>query len=159
MWNAVTYFNALNGKLKITKDNYTFCRVTGINYLEEILSSPQSAKSFLAVDDTDEGVTVQNGGGYFNRRAVVVYILKKYDFKSQTDREEKTNETRLIYQKILSRLIKDSSLIAELNFLDKTRFPYHEVPGYFAAGTTGIYFTLTLDEPTNLVYDAEDWES
>jgi hypothetical protein len=159
MWNAVSYFETLTGKLKLTKGIYTFCRVTGLNNLEDILANLTTSKAFLAVDDTDDGATIQIGGAYFNRRTVVVYILKKYDFKSQADREDKTNETRAIQNKLLAKLIKDSSEIDDLTYLQKSRFPYHEVPGMFAAGTTGVYFILTLDEPVNLVYDGNDWEA
>jgi len=158
MWNAVDYFENLTGKLKLTKADYKFCRVTGLNYLEDILSDIKGSSAFLAVDDTDDGVTIQQGGGYFNRRSVVVYVLKKYDFKNQIDREEKTNETRLIHKKLLAKLIKDSGSVADLAYLDKNRIPYHEVPGMFAAGTTGIYFIITLNEPVELIYDANDWE-
>ncbi len=158
MWNAVTYFESLNNSLKLTKGKYTFCRVTGLNYLEDILSNIKGSSAYLGVDDTDDGVTIQQGGGWFNRRSVVVYILKKYDFNNQIDREEKTNETRLIHKKLLAKLIKDSGSVDGLMFLDKTRFPYHEVPGMFAAGTCGIYFIVTINEPTELIYDASDYE-
>lgn len=157
MWNAVSYFENLKGKLKLTK-GYKFCRVTGMDYLEDILSDVNGADAFLAVDDTDDGVTVQYGGSFFNRRAVVVYILRKYDTMNQADREVKLNETRLIHQKLLAKLIKDSSSVSELNYLDKSRFPYHEVPGMFAVGTAGLYFIVTLEEPVSLVYDAADYE-
>jgi hypothetical protein len=158
MWNAVDYFENANNTLKLTKGKYTFCRVTGLNYLEDILSNIKGSFAYLGVDDTDDGVTIQIGGGWFNRRSVVVYILKKYDFNNQIDREEKTNETRLIHKKLLAKLIKDSGSVADLAYLDKNRIPYHEVPGMFAAGTTGIYFIITLNEPVELIYDANDWE-
>jgi len=158
MWNAVTYFENLNNTLKLTKGKYTFCRVTGINYLEDVLSNLASSDAFLAVDDTDDGVTIEKGGGYFDRRSIVVYVLKKYDFNNQIDRETKTNETRLIRKKLLAKLIKDSSSVDGLMFLDKTRFPYHEVPGMFAAGTCGIYFIATLNEPVELIHDDNDYE-
>ena len=158
MWNSVPYFENINNTLKLTKGKYTFCRVTGLNYLEDILANTRGSNSFFGVDDTDDGVTILKGGGWFNRRSVVVYILTKYDFKSQTDREEKTAETRLIHKKVLAKLIKDSSSVDELMYLDKTRFPYHEVPGMFAAGTCGMYFIVTIDEPTELIHDADDYE-
>lgn len=158
MWNAVSYFEDLNGKLKLTKGKYTFCRVTGLNYLEEILSNIKGSTAYLGVDDTDDGVTIQIGGGWFNRRSVVVYILEKYTYGNETDREEKLTGIRIIHKKILAKLIKDSSSVDGLMFLDKTRFPYHEVPGMFAAGTCGMYFIMTLNEPTELIYDASDYE-
>lgn len=161
MWNAITYFQTLATKLKATKTNYCFCRVSGINNLEDVLANGQRYKAFFAVDDSDDGVTIQRGGGYFNRRAIVVYILKKYKITDMTDRENTMNECRSIYKSILSKLIKDCSDYSpfELSYLDKTRIPYHEVPGMFAVETTGLYFILTIEEPIELVYDATEWES
>ena len=63
---------------------------------------------------------------------------------------------RLDGNKLTARLIKDSNR-PELMFLDKTRFPYKEVPGYFAAGTCGIYFFVTIKEPTDLCDKQDDW--
>ncbi len=157
MWNAVPYFENISNKLKLTSGKYHFCRVTGLGYLEEILTNLKTKSSFLAVDDSDDGVTIRRGGGYFNRRSVVVYILKKYNFLRQDERETVLQETRAIREKITSRLIKDSNEVEEMYYLNKDRIPYHEVSGYFAAGTAGVYFIITIEEPVNLCYDASDW--
>ena len=156
MWNAVSYFESITGLLKAT-EKYIFCRVTGINHLEEVLSNQTRTKAFVAVDDTDDGATVRRGAGYFNRRAVVVYLLQQFDIKSQTDRETKLNEIRAIYTSLLSKLLVDSKFNESLSFLDTSRIPYHEVPGMFSGGTCGIYFIITLDEPINLEYNADEW--
>lgn len=158
MWNAVEYFKSLNSRLKLTRGKFIFCRSTGLGNLEELLNKWQKYSSFTVVDDSDDGLTIRRGGGFFNRRSVIVYILKKYNFKSQDDREVKLAEVRTIYSKFLSRLIRDSNDIQELTYLDKTRIPYHEVPGYFSVGTTGLYFIITIDEPTELTFKPEDWD-
>ena len=157
MWNAVTYFENLNKKLKLTVDNkYKFSRVTGFEYLEDILDDLKQ-QAYLAVDDTDDGVTVREGAGYFVKRVITVFILRRYKVGDQADRESKLAETRLIRNKFTARLIKDSNTNDDLMYLDKTRFPYKEVPGYFAAGTCGIYFFVTVKEPTDLCDVANDW--
>ncbi len=158
MWDAVEYFRSVNSRLKLTRDKYEFCRSTGLANLEELISGAQKHQNFTVVDDSDDGVTVRKGGGYFNRRSVIVYILTKYNFKSLEDRANKLNEVRKIHTRFLSRLIHDSNVMPELSYLDKSRIPYHEVPGYFIAGTTGLYFVITVDEPVDLQYDNEDWD-
>ena len=109
----------------------------------------------MAVDDTDDGVIVREGAGYFLKRVITVFILRRYKIADQADRASKLAETRLIRNKLTARLIKDSGS-PELMFLDKTRFPYKEVP-YFAAGTCGIYFFVTIKEPTDLCDKQDDW--
>ena len=158
MWNAVEYFKSLNNRLKLTGGKFILCRSTGLGNLEELLDKWQKYQNFTVVDDSDDGATIRRGGGYFNRRSVIVYILKKYNFKSQQDREEKINEVRQIYSKFLSRIIRDSQDIQELAYLDKNRIPYHEVPGYFSVGTTGLYFVITIDEPIDLQFNNNDWD-
>ena len=157
MWNAVPYFENISNKLKLTAGKYHFCRVTGLGYLEDVLANMKTKNAFFAVDDSDDGMTIRKGGAYFNRRSVVVYILKKYNFLRQDEREAVLQETRAIREKITSRLIKDSNEVEEMYYLNKDRIPYHEVSGYFAAGTAGVYFIVTIEEPVNLCYDASDW--
>lgn len=157
MFNASEYFGNCNSKLKLCVDNkYKFSRVSGMEYLEDILDDLKQ-QAYLAVDDTDDGVTVREGAGYFVKRVITVFILRRYKLSDQVDRETKLAETRLIRNKLTAKLIKDSNTMAELMFLDKTRFPYKEVPGYFASGTCGIYFFVTIKEPTDLVHKADDW--
>lgn len=157
MFNAVPYFENLCGNLKLTvQGRYKFSRVTGIEYLEDILSGIKEP-AYFAVDDTDDGVTVREGAGYFNKRVITVFLLRKFKVDNMIDREQKLEETRQIRTKIISRLIKDSTILPELMFLDKVRFPYKEVPGYWAAGTCGIYFFITVKDPVSLIYDANDY--
>ena len=157
MFNGSAYFENCNSKLKLLVDNkYKFSRVSGFEYLEDILSDIKQP-AYLAVDDTDDGVIVRDGAGYFLKRVITVFILRRYKVSDQVDRETKLAETRLIRNKLTARLIKDSNNLDELMYLDKSRFPYKEVPGYFAAGTCGIYFFVTIKEPTDLCEKADDW--
>jgi len=158
MWDAVSYFETQNGKLKVTKGKYTFCKVTGINHMEEVLSNLKSSDSFLAVDDTDDGMLVKRGGAWFKHRTIFVYILKKFNIKNQDDRAEKVTEVRAVFRSLSSKLLVDKNKISELMFFDDSRIPYHEVPGMWVGETCGLYFSIAIDEPTDLVYDADEWE-
>lgn len=157
MFNATAYFENCNRKLKLTVNGkYKFGRVTGFEYLENILDDIKQP-AFLAVDDTDDGVIVRNGPGYFLKRVITIFVLKRYKIGDQVQRETHLAETRAIRTKLTARLIKDSNTNPDLMYLDKTRFPYKEVPGYFAAGTCGIYFFVTINEPINLCENKDDW--
>jgi hypothetical protein len=157
MWNAVTYFDAIAKRLKATKQ-HKFCRVSGIGALEDILQS-YNQNAYFAVDDSDDGITIQKGGGYFDQRSVVIYILQKYKITNMVEREQVLATCRKIRKSIISKLIVDSNnQIQGLEYLDKKRFPYHEVPEYFAAGTAGVYFSITIEEPVSLIYDSDEWD-
>lgn len=157
MFNGNAYFENCNAKLKLTVENeYKFARVSGFEYLEDILKDIKQP-AYLAVDDTDDGVIVRDGAGFFLKRVITVFILRRYKMSDQVDRSTKLAETRLIRNKLTARLIKDSAILPELMFLDKSRFPYKEVPGYFASGTCGIYFFVTIKEPIDLCDKQDDW--
>lgn len=157
MFNANEYIRSLANTLLITKNKYRFCRISSIDHLEEVLSNSKE-KAIVAVDDTDEGITMQSpGGSYFNRRSVVIFILQQFKNKDFDDRVLKMNEIRTVYNRFLSKIIIDSYTVPEIKFIDRDRIPYHELPGIFAIETCGLYFTLTFDEPTDLVYNAQEW--
>lgn len=155
--NFVGYFENICKTLKLTKDEFFFGRVTGLNYLEDMLRNMRSEKAFFLVEDVDDGVTTTTGSGYFDRKAIVIYILKSYAVNDQVEREEKLNECRQVRKKVQSRLIRDVQKIPELAYLNRKRMPYHELPGYFASGVCGFYMTIALDEPLDLRYNPDDW--
>ncbi len=164
MWNTVPYFEQMceiiNEK-KFLDVPFHFSRITGLNYLEDIIANQTRHKAFFAVDDSDNGVTLRmpNGAGYFNRRTVVVYLLQKYDYQNQKERETVLNNLRSIRLKIISKIIHDSKQTSLLYYLNKQRMPYYELSGFFSAGTGGLYTLFTFDEPINLCYNPEDWKS
>lgn len=155
MWNSIEYFDNARKSLKLTKA-FTFSRISGMENLEEILND-RTSQNIFAVDDTDDGVTFKKGNSFFRTRNIVVYVLKRYDIKNMIDREEKMTECRNIVNKIQSKILLDSNSIVELMFL-RDRMPDHEIPGYFATGFTGKSLMITIDEPTELIFDEADWD-
>ncbi len=157
MWNSIAYFETLTNSLKLTKGKFVPKRVSGISNLEGIIADRENDK-FTAVDDTDDGYTFQGaGGGWFKRRTVIVFILQKYDIKNMIDRETKLNECRTIMNRFQSKIIADAQELEELLYFDKTRMPHYEIDEYFANGCTGLYFMISFNEPTDLIYDASEW--
>lgn len=157
MFNPVEYMQSLHASLKLTNSKYTFCRVSGVNALEEVLESFKKSKYFFAVDDSQDGITFRGaGGGYFERKQYTVYILGRAEYGNMDQREAVMAEARVIFRSILSRLIKDKLSIPVLS-AENIRF--YEVPPAFAFGTSGLYFIFTVENPVNLVYDAAEWDS
>ena len=158
MFNSVEYFETLTNSLKLTKNKFVSRKVSGIKNLEGIISDRGNEK-FIAVDDTDDGNTYQGaGGGWFRRRTVTVFILQKYMITDMNDRQIKLDECREIRRKFQARILFDSVEIEELMYLDKQRMPDFEIDEYFANGSTGLYFMISFNEPTELIHDDNDWE-
>ena len=156
MFDPIQYMQTLHSALKLTKDKYQFCRVSGVNALEEVLENFKKSKFFFAVDDSQDGVNFRSGGAYFERKQYSVYVLGRADYGNMDQREQVLSEAKTIFRSILSRLIKDKLTIPVLS-VENTRF--YEVPPAFAFGTSGLYFIFTVEQPVNLVYDAAEWDS
>jgi hypothetical protein len=67
---------------------------------------------------------------------------------------ETLDECRRIYRSVCTKLVKDRS---RLIYLLTDRIPYYEMEGYAISGVTGFYAMISVDEPVNLCYNANDW--
>jgi len=159
-FNAHEYFKNICETNKKTKTgNYRFCRITGISHMEEVIQNFQKEKAYFCIDDTEDGNIIEKGGGYFERRQHTVFLLKKYAFNKMDEQHDALNECRQIYRQIVKKLIHDRRLLEnEMTYLHVDRIPFYEVPGYFISGCTGLYFMVTVDIPTDLCYDSDEWE-
>lgn len=157
MFNPVAYFRKIKNTLKLTKGKYFFGKCTSLSNVEDLLDKQKKYKDFLILQYVSDGITVSSGSGFFDRKTCVLFILRKYKLQDQADREEKLAECRLIQAKIESKLLKDSREIESLFYLNKQRMPYFELPGFFAAGTCGLYMVIGWDDPKDLCYNADDW--
>jgi len=155
MFDPAAYIKNVCDHLKITKGKYLFTKVSSIGSLEGILANSRRDSYFFAVDDSQDGVTFRGAaGGFFERRMYTVFILGKADYGDQEKRDEVLEEAKQIYRHTLSKMIKDKFSIPVVK-LDQTRF--YEVPPAFATGCSGLYFTVTVENPINLVYDGNVW--
>jgi hypothetical protein len=137
---------------------YKFCRVSGISYMEEMIRKFKTAKAYFCIDDTEDGNLFQSGGGYMEWRQYTVFLLKKFPFGNMDVQHEVLNECRRIYRQIMKKPIRDRRLLAnEMTCPVIERIPFYEIPGYFISGCTGLYFSISVDIPTELCYDGNGW--
>lgn len=159
MFDALKYFKNIQKKLKLTAD-YSFCRISSIKNLEEVILNDRENKKFFAVVDAKEGLLFEGDSScWFDRGPVTIMLLNKLDrYPDMDGREEALSETKTIYKKIVSKLNHDKEEgVPELQYFDSSDIPYVEIAGLFANGSAGLYFTLAIDVPTNMEYDEQDW--
>jgi len=164
--NPKTLFDFHNYLYELVEKNklarqYEFypCSCSGIGYLEEMLAGSRSHKAFVCVSDVSEDSTQRHSGGWFKRRVFTVFILCRYNTRSQEDFREKLGVCRELFRQLHSRFIVDESALQnELAYLDVQNIRSRELGGQFLNGCTGLYFMLAIDEPIDLQYDATEWE-
>lgn len=154
------YFKDLTEKNKLAKANAFFsCSCSGINSLQDVLENFRKQSAFVCIDDTNDASTEQIGGGWFKKRTFTVFLLIRYKFDDMKDRAEKLDICRQIFRQFHSRMIHDKYLYEDMDksFLNVSRIYARELGEYFISGCTGLYFMTEISEPTDLRYNAEEW--
>lgn len=158
-FDATAYFKEIHSKMKRTvSGKYRFCKSTGLSSMEGVVANYQKDPAYFVLDDTQDGYNFRKGGGYFGRRMFIVFILKKFTLGNMEQQTAALQECRSIFKTVCTRIIKDKDIKADDQiYFDTDRIPYYELDGYAIAGCTGVYFMISVDEPTNLCYDASEW--
>lgn len=157
MFDPITYFQGLTNSLTLTKDKFKFDTISGVFELEGIIQNRKRHQYFVAVDDSENGVTQQGEGrGYWERRPHTVFLCAVAKMGDMEQRKVLLAELRQVYRAFLSKIIKDKSEDVSIYFNTK-RIPFYEIPGFFADGCVGVYFILSVDNSINLCYDPELW--
>ena len=160
MFDPITYFENLTDKLKVCRNNdYHFTKVSGLTELEGVLQNRKRYINFIAVDDSENGMTSRaRGHGYFERRPYTVFICSATKYGDMDARNTLLNQHRTIFRSFMSQIIKDRA-DDQNNLLqfDSARIPFYEIPGMFGGGCVGIWFLIYIDNPIDLTRDADDW--
>lgn len=133
---------------------------SGIEYLEEMLQNFQTTSHFIATSDVCDESLRQVGGGWMKRRLFTVFILARYTYGDQPSLRRALSLCREVYRQFLSRLLhEESALQGDLLFLNLADVRSQELGGTFLNGCTGLYFMLTMDEPTDITYQIDQWQA
>lgn len=158
-FDFAAYVEGMTGANRLARANrFTFCTCSGINYLEELLQNYQSVRNFVAVSDLCDESVMQVGGGWMKRRLFTVFVLARAPYGDMRAQKEAMSLCRELYRQMLSRLLRDEAdLRNDLIYLNLQDVRSSELGGSFLNGCTGLYFMLTMDEPTDISFNGEEW--
>lgn len=161
-FNALEYFTELGKKNKLARRNqFVVDYCSGMGALVPMMQNYRDAENFIFIDDTTSGNTFSNKVGWFDRNVYCVYILAGYDYNNAESYNEALKLCRRIFRQFLSRVIKDKESYKygdRLMYLNTGNVYSQEFGRYSFNGCTGLFFQLQNDEPTDLIYDDDDWE-
>ena len=161
-FNALEYFTELGKRNKLARRNqFVVDYCSGMGALVPMMQNYRDAENFIFIDDTTSGNTFSNKVGWFDRNVYCVYILAGYDYNNAESYNEALELCRRIFRQFLSRVIKDKESYKygdRLMYLNTGNVYSQEFGRYSFNGCTGLFFQLQNDEPTDLIYDNDDWE-
>lgn len=165
--NAKTFFDFNAYMARLTRQNrlakaegFHPCNCSGIAHLEGILQNMRTEKAFVCTSDVAEESTVNRGGGYFKRRVFTAFIIKRFRTGNMASYSEALDTCRELMRQLHSKFIIDEAdLQNDLVYLNVGNVKSRELGGQFLDSATGLYFTISMDEPTDLRYNAAEWDT
>lgn len=162
LFDYIGYFETLWQSNKLAQtENFKFCTCSGIETLQGPLQQFRTANAFFCVDDTNDGATFRGrNGGWFKKRTVTVFIMRRYNIKSMDTYTAALDKCRTLFRQLLTRMIIDEdALNNEMVYLRTESVLSRELGQYFLNGCTGLYFMVEVAEPIDLTFDTTEWQS
>lgn len=159
-FDAYAYFEQLTKENKLVVNHkFKFTRVTNEDELEEVMTNMRSNSAFFALDDSSNGIVYQPGnGGFFRKRVLSVFLLKRGRLNNMDDYVANMNICRDIFNQVCSRMIKDGPLLFEKNIqLNLDQLVFKQIENTLINGASGFYFMFNVVEPINLCYNDNEW--
>lgn len=135
---------------------------SGPDNIEGIMADYRKVENFIVIDDTTDNHVHANGSGFFTKSVYTVWILAGYKYNDSNDRKKKMNLCRTIFKQFLSKMVSDKARMVYgrgMYYMNIENIYYHELGRYSFNGATGLYFMVENDVPTNLVFNADEWEN
>ena len=157
-WSATDFFQSLINKNKLAKaENFTFCRVSGLEGFEEALHTLQSSTAFSCVSDIYDGY-MQLHNTPRSRRIKTVFLAMRHAVDDMDARNECMETMRELFRQLMSVLILEKTKLEQSCIYLDPRISFNEVDRYFFSGCACAYFTIAVDRFTDLRYREEEWE-
>lgn len=158
MFNFYNYFETLATTNKLaTANDFHFCRTSGITGLEEAVNQMQKKIAFFCCDDVTDGSIICRNGNFFTRYIFTIFLLKRTDLNDMNHFADTMTVCRTLRTQIYKRILRDSEIIEELTYLDRSAVLFRELEKTALAGCTGTYFMFNVDIPTDLSYEENDY--
>lgn len=159
MFDFIDYFRRVTAENKKAQaDGFVFATCSGTGYLEEVLQQFRRAAHFVCVNDTAQGTFFERGGGFFQRRVVTIQFLSRFAHGNMDDYHAALERTRELCRQFVSRLIADAEVLrSELIFINTSDIRLNDLGGEFVNGATGRVMMFSIDEPTSLCYNKDEW--
>ena len=157
-WDATSFFERLASMNKLAKaENFTFCRVLGLEGFEECLHNLQSIASFIAVSDIAQGYTELNTTPH-TRRVKTVFFAMRHALDDMQVRQECMDTMRELFRQFMSVLIQEKTRVEEEHIYLDPRISFQEIDKYFLSGCACAFFQVATDVYTDLRYNQEEWD-
>ena len=158
-FDYISYISQLIRQNKMAAElGFHPCTCSGITQIEGLLDRQRTHTALVCTTDTSEEYTEQRGGAWYRRRLFTTFIIHRYDPRNPQAYPPNLEHCPELFRPLHTRFIIDEArLHSQLCYLNTAHIRSRELGGGFLNAATGLYFMLTIDEPTDLQYNPEEW--
>lgn len=156
-WDAEGYFRRLvDINYLAVKHGFCFCRVSGLQGLEDMLRFNQVGNNFFAVSDTSDGyMTIDESAR--NRRVKTVFLAMRHAESDMEARAMCMYIMREIFRQLMTVLSRDRRISSRANVFIDQRVQFSEIDQYFFTGCACAYFQIAVDNFRPVCICSNDW--
>ena len=157
-WSATDFFQSrINKNILAKAENFTFCRVSGLEGCEEALHTLQSSTAFCCVSDIADGYMELHNTPR-SRRIKTVFLAMRHAVDDMEARNACMETMRELFRQLMSVLILEKTKLEQSCIYLDPRISFNEVDRYFFSGCACAYFQIAIDKYTDLRYNEAEWE-
>lgn len=156
-WDADAFFERLADKNKLCRSlGFKFARVSGLKGFEDAVATMQDAANFVCVDVTSDSVMrFDNTPARRMTKTIFLYMAHEpWDMKA---RAQCLRIMDRIFRQFMSVLIRFRTRLSQQLVCLDSRIPYYEMDQYIFSGGAAVWFQVSADLCSNLVFDIDDW--
>lgn len=157
VWSATDFFEQLtkSNKLAVEK-GFVFVQISGLDGLEEALDRMQSVANFVFVSENAVGSTNLDNTPH-TRRVRTVFVAMRHKVDDMAARRRCMDTIQELHRQFMSKLIMESTRMAENMQYLVPRINLQEASKYLAPGTAICMFEIAVDTYINLQYNEDEW--
>lgn len=156
-WDAAAFFEGLTKSNRLAqRENFVFCRVSGLDGFEEAVNQAQSQTAFVCVSDIADGYTELNNTPR-TRRVKTVFLAMRHAVDDMEARAECMETMRELFRQFMSRLLPERVGLEQNCIYIDPRITFNEIDRYFFNGAAGAYFQIAVDVFTDLRFNDDEW--
>ena len=156
--DATAFFEQLTATNRLAKrENFTFCRVSGLDGFEEALDNMQQSLAFICVSDIANGYTELNNTPR-TRRVKTIFMAMRHKIDDMRARNTCMDTMREVFRQFMSKLILEKTKLENHCIYLDPRISFNEIDRYFFSGCACAYFQIAVDVYTDLRLNPDEWE-
>ena len=157
-WDATAFFEQLTATNRLAnRENFTFCRVSGLDGFEEALDNLQQSLAFICVSDIANGYTELNNTPR-TRRVKTIFMAMRHKIDDMRARNTCMDTMREVFRQFMSKLILEKTKLENHCIYLDPRISFNEIDRYFFSGCACAYFQIAVDVYTDLRLNPDEWE-